>query len=221
MGKIKRLTISETEGIFRKIMNFCTVENSEAVLHFTENKKIPLAEYIAESANKYFGCQDITYEMVMEGDACFDFCDCPMVTINVLGIQAAEQRERLLKIEDILGEEYDLEYLQDLIKEDEKRKRMEMKKEVMVCCVYRTDDGLCKKHSTDVITSYCVDGPCTDEILTNEEWLKSLSTEELAEELARIAEWDREQVKKAKHTVGLVEFMKHWLGEKHKEKQKK
>ncbi len=56
---------------------------------------------------------------------------------------------------------------------------------------------------------------------TNEEWLKSLSTEELAEELARIAEWDREQVKKAKHTVGLVEFMKRWLGEKHKEKQKK
>lgn len=56
---------------------------------------------------------------------------------------------------------------------------------------------------------------------TNEEWLKSLSTEELAEELARIAEWDREQVKKAKRTVGLVEFMKHWLGEKHKEKQKK
>ena len=35
---------------------------------------------------------------------------------------------------------------------------------------------------------------------TNEEWLKSLSTEELAEELARIAEWDREQVKKAKRT---------------------
>ena len=56
---------------------------------------------------------------------------------------------------------------------------------------------------------------------TNEEWLKSLSTEESAEELARIAEWDREQVKKTKHTVGLVEFMKHWLGEKHKEKQKK
>lgn len=56
---------------------------------------------------------------------------------------------------------------------------------------------------------------------TNEEWLKSLSTEELAEELARIAEWDREQVKKAKRTVGLVEFMEQWLGEKHKEKQKK
>ncbi len=40
--------------------------------------------------------------------------------------------------------------------------------------------------------------------MTNEEWLKSLSTEELAEELARIAEWDREQVKKAKRTVGIV-----------------
>ena len=33
-------------------------------------------------------------------------------------------------------------------------------------CVYRTKDGLCKKHSTDEVTSYCVDGPCPDDVLT-------------------------------------------------------
>lgn len=44
------------------------------------------------------------------------------MTINVLGIQAAEQRERLLKIEDILGEEYDLEYLRELIKADKEKR---------------------------------------------------------------------------------------------------
>lgn len=46
-------------------------------------------------------------------------------------------------------------------------------------CVYRTDGGLCKKYSTDGITSYCVDGPCTDEVLTNADRIRSMSDEEL------------------------------------------
>lgn len=54
---------------------------------------------------------------------------------------------------------------------------------------------------------------------TNEQWLKSLNTNQLAEELAKIAEWDRTQVKKAKSTVGVVGFMKKWLNEEHKERE--
>ena len=46
-------------------------------------------------------------------------------------------------------------------------------------CVYRTDGWLCKKYSTDGITSYCVDGPCTDEVLTNADRIRSMSDEEL------------------------------------------
>ncbi len=53
---------------------------------------------------------------------------------------------------------------------------------------------------------------------TNEEWLKSLATQELAKELALIAEWDRTQVKKARKDVGLSGFMEYWLKSKHKEK---
>ena len=51
---------------------------------------------------------------------------------------------------------------------------------------------------------------------TNEEWLKSLKTEELAKELALIAAWDRTQVEKARKSVGLSEFMKNWLRSKHR-----
>lgn len=53
---------------------------------------------------------------------------------------------------------------------------------------------------------------------TNEEWLKSLNTEELAKELALIAEWDRTQVEKTRKSVGLQEFMERWLKSKHREK---
>ena len=53
---------------------------------------------------------------------------------------------------------------------------------------------------------------------TNEEWLKSLNAEELAKELALIAEWDRTQVEKTRKSVGLQEFMERWLKSKHREK---
>lgn len=52
-------------------------------------------------------------------------------------------------------------------------------------CVYRTEDGLCKKHSTEVVTSYCVDGPCPDEVLTNADRIRAMSDEELLEFLKK------------------------------------
>lgn len=54
---------------------------------------------------------------------------------------------------------------------------------------------------------------------TNEQWIKSLDTDQLAEELAKIAEWNRTQLKKVKSTVGIVEFMKKWLNQKHEERE--
>lgn len=47
-------------------------------------------------------------------------------------------------------------------------------------CVYRTDEGICKKFSIGGVTSYCVDGPCPDEVLTNADCIRSMSDEELA-----------------------------------------
>ena len=52
-------------------------------------------------------------------------------------------------------------------------------------CVYRTDDGICKKFSVDGVTSYCVDGPCPDEVLTNADRIRSMSDEELADAMSK------------------------------------
>lgn len=46
-------------------------------------------------------------------------------------------------------------------------------------CVYKSDDGICKKYSTDGVTSYCVDGPCTEEVLSNADRIRSMTDEEL------------------------------------------
>lgn len=46
---------------------------------------------------------------------------------------------------------------------------------------------------------------------TNEEKLKEMGTKELAHELALIAEWDREQLHKAKELPGLENFIENWL----------
>lgn len=47
--------------------------------------------------------------------------------------------------------------------------------------------------------------------MTNAQKIRAMSDEELARELALIAEWDRKQLQKAKSGPGLVEFMEHWL----------
>lgn len=53
-------------------------------------------------------------------------------------------------------------------------------------CVHRTEEGLCKLYSTKGILSYCVDGPCDDEVLTNADHIRSMSDEELAEWICSI-----------------------------------
>lgn len=53
-------------------------------------------------------------------------------------------------------------------------------------CVHRTDEGICKKFSVDGVTSYCVDGPCKDEVLTNADRIRSMSDEELLDFMVKI-----------------------------------
>ena len=46
-------------------------------------------------------------------------------------------------------------------------------------CVY-WNDGKCKKFSDDIVTSWCVEGPCTSETPSNADRIRSMSDEELA-----------------------------------------
>ena len=52
-------------------------------------------------------------------------------------------------------------------------------------CVY-WNDGKCKKFSDDIVTSWCVEGPCTSETPSNADRIRSMSDEELAEFLTHI-----------------------------------
>ena len=47
-------------------------------------------------------------------------------------------------------------------------------------CIYYKPGGLCEKYSTDGITSYCVQGPCPDQSLSNSDRIRAMSDEELA-----------------------------------------
>ena len=46
-------------------------------------------------------------------------------------------------------------------------------------CVYYKPGGLCEKYSTDGITSYCVQGPCPDQSLSNSDRIRAMDDEEL------------------------------------------
>lgn len=47
-------------------------------------------------------------------------------------------------------------------------------------CVY-WNDGKCKKFSDDIVTSWCVEGPCTSETPSNADRIRNMSDEELNE----------------------------------------
>lgn len=47
-------------------------------------------------------------------------------------------------------------------------------------CVYWSD-GLCKKFSDDKSISYCVEGPCGDQMQSNADKIRAMSDEELKE----------------------------------------
>ena len=52
-------------------------------------------------------------------------------------------------------------------------------------CVYYKPGGLCEKYSTDGITSYCVQGPCPDQSLSNSDRIRAKSDEELLDSMKK------------------------------------
>lgn len=72
-------------------------------------------------------------------------------------------------------------------------------------CIYKTDDGKCKKFSDDKITSYCVNAPCEHEKLSNYDKIKSMSVEEITSVILMLSE----RVKK--HPNARITLVKQWL----------
>ena len=111
---MKRMTTDNPQLNIERLLNTARAENNQAVLHIGD-EVITLTEYVAKCAKEY-GCY-VTPESVMDGDSCAE-CDCPVAILNILGIQAAENNARLKMIEKILGNDYDLDRLKELIEAD-------------------------------------------------------------------------------------------------------
>ena len=140
---MKRMTTDNPQLNIERLLNTARAENNQAVLHLGD-EIITLAEYVDKCA-KERGC-DITQESVMDGDNCVE-CDCPVAILNILGIQAAENNARLKMIEKILGNDYDLDRLRELI-EAYREGRIAILSEPMKPLVYKPND-------TDVYCPNC------------------------------------------------------------------
>ena len=111
---MKRMTTDNPQTSTEAMLNMARAENGEVMLGFGD-EVVTLVEYVSKYAKKT-GC-DVTPESVMDGDNCVE-CDCPVAILNILGIQAAENNARLRMIEKILGNDYDLDRLNELVEAD-------------------------------------------------------------------------------------------------------
>lgn len=111
---MKRLTTSNPESNASQLLNYAYSEDRRVKLAYAGMKhNADLCEYISgEAGDAGLSCAP-SPDDVMEG-SCIE-CDCVFGVLNNVAIQAAELRARLMMIEDILGEDYDLEQLREMV----------------------------------------------------------------------------------------------------------
>ena len=112
---MKRLTTNNPSDNLSQLLNFAYAEGEHVKLAYAGMRHgADLCEYISgEAGDAGLPCAP-SPDDVMEG-SCIE-CDCVFGVLNNVAIQAAELRARLMRIEDILGEDYDLEHLREFVK---------------------------------------------------------------------------------------------------------
>lgn len=105
---MERLTRHEPENNTQAMLNFARAVDGRVKLGYASGREnADLCEYIADqAADAGYSCAP-TPDEVMEG-SCME-CDCVFGILSNVATQAAELHARLMKIEDILGDTYNLE----------------------------------------------------------------------------------------------------------------
>lgn len=111
---MERLTRSNPETNTQMLLNYAYASDRRVKLSYADLEYgADLCEYISSQAHESGCISAPTPDDVMNG-MCME-CDCNLGILNVVAIQAAELRTRLMMIEDILGDEYDLDRLRDMM----------------------------------------------------------------------------------------------------------
>ncbi len=113
---MQRLTTDNPTSNLSSLLNIAYVGDDERVkLRYADGQEdVDLCEFMAQmiAADSSCTCKP-TAEHILDG-CCLD-CDCEYGYLYAVATQAAELRYRLMEIEDILGAEYDLDYLRKLL----------------------------------------------------------------------------------------------------------
>ena len=120
---MERLTTDTPQGNFETMLNY--VYSKDGTAHIRSDgvyDDVPLHEW-ARRKCVADGCDDIgtTFEEIDEHicDCAFDIPECPVFLAYTFACQAVHLRNRLKKIEDILGDDYELDRLLELVVADQ------------------------------------------------------------------------------------------------------
>ena len=120
---MKRLTSNDPQDNFLTAMNYVFAKDGWAhIRHDGEHEDVPLTDWAKAQCIKR-GCDKFPGETAEEidetvGDCLMDGEGCPVALAYCFACQASHLRDRLKSIEDILGDEYDLDRLLELAQAD-------------------------------------------------------------------------------------------------------
>ena len=111
---MKRLTTDDPHGGTELLLNLFRWKCGYVMIDW-DGELLDYAELIARVARASGRCENPSREDIVEGTAVGDCDGCLLCLMYAMGYGFAEVRERLRKIEDILGDDYDLDHVRELI----------------------------------------------------------------------------------------------------------
>lgn len=115
---MKRLTCDDPQDNFLTMMNYVFSADGWAYIrHDGKEANVPLTDWAEDQCMKH-GCDEFAGECAQDIDEMLCDClmdgeGCPVALAYCFACQAANLRDRLKAIEDILGEEYDLDQFRE------------------------------------------------------------------------------------------------------------
>lgn len=134
---MKRLTCDDPQDNFLTMMNYVFSADGWAYIrHNGKEANVPLTDWAEDQCMKH-GCDEFAGECAQDIDEMLCDClmdgeGCPVALAYCFACQAVNLRTRLKAIEDILGEDYDLDQLREA-----KSKIIDLKGRCGSCANYR------------------------------------------------------------------------------------
>lgn len=124
---MKRLTTDAPQDNFQTMVNYVFSKDDWAHIRYHDGRRnVPLTDWAKEQCRKRDCYQKFHIPVESADDIDETMCscimeaeDCPIALAYIFACQAAHLRDRLKAIEDILGDDYDLNRLREILQAEE------------------------------------------------------------------------------------------------------